>query len=95
MFRKALFTVHWLIQSLLILLIIIYQYTLRYLLGPCCRFYPTCSDFAKQALLECGIIKGSLLTIKRLLRCQPYHPGGYDPVPSNCKSNSLGINHGN
>lgn len=46
-----------------------------------CRFYPTCSEYARQALLRYGIVKGSYLGLRRLLRCHPWHPGGYDPVP--------------
>ncbi|MGI6668246.1 MAG: membrane protein insertion efficiency factor YidD [Acetivibrionales bacterium] len=45
-----------------------------------CRFYPTCSQYAIDALEKHGVIKGCLLSIKRLLRCHPFHPGGYDPV---------------
>ena len=46
-----------------------------------CRFYPTCSDYAIEAIQKYGCFKGIFLSIKRLLRCHPYHPGGYDPVP--------------
>ncbi len=46
-----------------------------------CRFYPTCSDYAIEAIQKHGCFKGIFLSIKRLLRCHPYHPGGYDPVP--------------
>ena len=45
-----------------------------------CRFYPTCSAYAIEALQKKGALKGSWLTIKRLLKCHPFHPGGYDPV---------------
>jgi putative membrane protein insertion efficiency factor len=48
--------------------------------GPSCRFYPTCSAYAIEALQKKGALKGSWLTIKRLLKCHPFHPGGYDPV---------------
>lgn len=48
---------------------------------PVCRFYPTCSEYAKQAITKYGIIKGGYLSIKRILKCHPFHPGGYDPVP--------------
>ena len=47
----------------------------------CCRFYPTCSAYFIEALRKYGFFKGSWLGIKRLLRCHPYNPGGYDPVP--------------
>jgi hypothetical protein len=46
-----------------------------------CRFYPSCSDYALQALERHGLIRGLGLTVWRLLRCHPYHPGGFDPVP--------------
>lgn len=48
---------------------------------PVCRFYPTCSEYMKQAVQKYGIIKGGWLGIKRICRCHPLNPGGYDPVP--------------
>lgn len=48
---------------------------------PCCRFYPTCSMYAIEALEKYGAVKGSFLAIKRILRCNPFCKGGYDPVP--------------
>ena len=45
-----------------------------------CRFYPTCSIYAAQAVLKHGIVKGAFLSLRRLSRCHPWHPGGYDPV---------------
>ncbi|MEW6046286.1 MAG: membrane protein insertion efficiency factor YidD [Bacillota bacterium] len=48
---------------------------------PRCRFYPTCSAYAEQALLKYGAVQGSWLAVRRVLRCHPWHPGGYDPVP--------------
>lgn len=50
------------------------------LLPPSCRFYPTCSQYALQALKRYGTLKGGWLTIKRLSKCHPYHPGGFDPL---------------
>lgn len=58
-----------------------YQYTLRPLLGAHCRFYPSCSEYAREALDVHGAARGSWLAARRLCRCHPYHPGGYDPVP--------------
>lgn len=47
---------------------------------PCCRFYPTCSEYAIEAIREYGLVFGVFLALKRLLKCHPFHPGGYDPV---------------
>jgi uncharacterized protein len=62
-------------------LIRLYQWTLSPLLGPTCRFYPSCSQYALQSVLRFGFFHGSWLTLKRLGRCHPWHPGGFDPVP--------------
>ncbi|MCQ8240284.1 membrane protein insertion efficiency factor YidD [Rhizosaccharibacter radicis] len=64
------------------LLIRLYQIVLRPVLGPNCRFTPGCSDYALQALQQHGAWSGSLLAAKRVARCHPWHPGGYDPVPT-------------
>ena len=48
---------------------------------PCCRFTPTCSVYAIQAVEKYGALKGGFLALKRILKCHPFHPGGYDPVP--------------
>ena len=58
-----------------------YQYTLSPILGPACRFHPSCSEYAFQAIKRHGPLKGLLLATKRILRCHPFHPGGVDPVP--------------
>ena len=49
--------------------------------SPCCRFIPTCSEYALEAIQKYGAIKGSWLAVKRILKCHPFHKGGYDPVP--------------
>ncbi len=64
-----------------ILLIRAYQKTISPFLGPCCRFYPSCSEYAIEAIQKYGCFKGLLLTLKRILTCFPWHPGGYDPLP--------------
>jgi putative membrane protein insertion efficiency factor len=66
---------------MLILIIRGYQYLISPILGPHCRFYPTCSNYAQTAVQRHGIFKGSWLAIKRLSRCHPWHAGGDDPVP--------------
>ncbi len=71
-------------RSLLRGLIRGYQLFISPLLGPRCRFYPTCSHYALEALEIHGALKGSWLALRRVLRCHPWHPGGLDPVPPRC-----------
>lgn len=61
--------------------VIAYQWTLRPILGCNCRFHPSCSDYALDALKSHGAIRGGLMSAGRILRCNPWNPGGYDPVP--------------
>jgi len=68
-------------KTLLLALLRAYQYALRPMLGANCRFYPSCSEFAREAIERHGAVRGVWLAARRLLRCHPYHPGGYDPVP--------------
>lgn len=70
-----------------VFLIRIYQKLISPLLGPSCRFQPTCSNYAIEAINLHGVIKGTWLSIKRVLKCHPLHEGGEDPVPlnSSCK----------
>jgi putative membrane protein insertion efficiency factor len=68
-------------KTLLLLALRAYQYTIRPLLGAHCRFYPSCSEYAYEALERHGAARGAWLAARRLVRCHPYHPGGYDPVP--------------
>lgn len=58
-----------------------YQIFISPLLPKCCRFEPTCSNYALEAFKKHGPFKGLYLTIKRIIKCNPYHEGGYDPVP--------------
>lgn len=69
------------VQSLLLLLLRAYQTAISPLLGRNCRFYPSCSAYAVEAIRVHGAAKGSLLAGKRLCKCHPWHPGGFDPVP--------------
>ena len=69
------------LSNTLSLIIKAYQYLLSPLLGNRCRFYPSCSSFAIQALKAHGLLRGCYFMLKRILRCHPWHPGGIDPVP--------------
>lgn len=58
-----------------------YQYLISPLFGPRCRFYPSCSVYAYEAISKFGVLRGTVLALKRLSRCHPGHPGGTDPIP--------------
>lgn len=58
-----------------------YRRNISPMFPPCCRFTPTCSAYALEAVEKYGALKGGYLAIKRILKCHPFHPGGYDPVP--------------
>lgn len=68
-------------RKVMIALVRGYRYLISPLLGPSCRFHPTCSEYAITALDRHGALRGGWFTLRRLLRCHPWHPGGYDPVP--------------
>jgi len=68
-------------KRLLLIVIKFYQYFISPFLGSNCRYYPTCSAYAVEAVEKYGSLKGSILTVKRILRCHPFHAGGFDPVP--------------
>jgi len=68
-------------SAILVGLIRLYQYLFRPLLGANCRFAPSCSEYAREAIEKHGAVRGTLLAARRVLRCHPYHSGGYDPVP--------------
>lgn len=68
-------------RTVLILLVRVYQVVLSPLLPASCRYYPSCSTYAIEALERHGALRGGWLTLHRLARCNPFRPGGYDPVP--------------
>ena len=73
-----------LLTRTLLLLIRGYQLFISPLIGPRCRFYPTCSHYALEALRVHGLRRGGWLALRRIFRCHPWHPGGVDPVPPAC-----------
>ena len=69
------------LRTLCVLPIRVYKYCISPLLPPACRFYPTCSDYAREAILTHGVVRGGYLALRRLARCHPLGGHGYDPVP--------------
>jgi len=69
-----------LFKGILVYIIRLYQKFISPLKPACCRFYPTCSQYAIDAISRYGCIKGGFMAIKRVFRCHPFNPGGYDPV---------------
>lgn len=67
-------------KTLFILLIKFYRYFISPILLPSCRFMPTCSEYSLEAIKEFGVLKGGIMSLRRILRCHPFNPGGYDPV---------------
>lgn len=78
------------LTKFLISLIRFYQKTVGFILPDTCRFYPSCSNYTIDALSYFGIFKGSLMSLYRILRCNPFFPGGYDPVVSQEKDGKNG-----
>jgi uncharacterized protein len=68
-------------RSVAVILIRLYQWTVSPLIGPTCRFEPSCSQYALEAIDRFGFFRGCWLGVRRIGRCHPWHPGGYDPVP--------------
>lgn len=68
-------------KKILVFLVKCYRKYISPLKRPCCRFYPTCSQYALEALEKYGALKGSWLALRRILKCHPWHEGGIDPVP--------------
>ncbi|MDH3629842.1 MAG: membrane protein insertion efficiency factor YidD [Gammaproteobacteria bacterium] len=74
----------------LLILIHAYRYLVSPLLGNHCRYTPSCSQYALEALESHGVLKGLWLTLKRVSSCHPWHEGGYDPVPGSCSEHNHG-----
>lgn len=74
-----------LLKKIIIALIRFYQLALSPLKQPTCRFSPTCSQYSIEAIERFGVIKGTCLSVRRILKCHPFHEGGYDPVPEKWK----------
>lgn len=81
--HRLLSSLHHLLRAVFLGLIFVYQRlispALTVVSGSGCRFHPTCSEFARQAVGRYGLPRGGLMTVRRLSRCHPFHPGGYDP----------------
>ena len=75
-------------RKLALIPIRIYRYAISPMMASHCRFYPSCSCYAQEAIERHGLLRGGWLSLSRLGRCHPWNPGGYDPVPSNTPSNS-------
>ncbi|MGB1773417.1 MAG: membrane protein insertion efficiency factor YidD [Arenicellales bacterium] len=73
-------------QKILVILLKGYQYLVSPWFGQTCRFYPSCSCYAIEAVEKRGVLMGLWLTVRRIGRCHPWHPGGFDPVPEKCEA---------
>lgn len=76
-------------KRILVSLIEFYRKTISPIKKPSCRFYPSCSAYAVEAIEEYGAFKGLALSIKRVLKCHPFHPGGYDPLKRSQKHGNI------
>jgi hypothetical protein len=81
-------------KTLLLLLLRAYKLGISPVLGQNCRFYPSCSDYAAEAIREHGAEKGGMLAARRLCKCHPWHPGGLDPVPKKSANPAAAATHG-
>ena len=73
-------------QKVLVMFLKVYQYLVSPWFGQTCRFYPSCSCYAIEAVEKRGVLMGLWLTIRRIGSCHPWHPGGFDPVPEKCEA---------
>lgn len=80
------------LSSILLLLVKAYRFFISPLLGPRCRFHPTCSEYAITALRTRGAVSGGYLILKRIIKCHPWHPGGLDPVEPKCSNTKPKLN---
>ena len=78
---------------LLLAVIVLYRYTLSPLIGGSCRYEPTCSHYTAGAIRRFGAWRGSIMGAQRVLRCHPWHEGGYDPVPEDTTSTAKSLKH--
>ena len=79
-------------KPVLLLLLRAYKLGISPFMGQNCRFYPSCSDYAAEAIRLHGAARGSLLAARRLCKCHPWHPGGLDPVPAPAQSSGHSLN---
>jgi putative membrane protein insertion efficiency factor len=80
-------------RHILIFMVKTYRALISPWLGQNCRFFPSCSCYTQQALARHGALKGMVLSAKRIARCHPWHPGGYDPVPENPMTQKICTTH--
>jgi putative membrane protein insertion efficiency factor len=76
-------------KALLLILLRAYKLGISPFLGQNCRFYPSCSDYAADAIRQHGVVRGGVLATNRLCNCHPWHPGGLDPVPAKSSETSF------
>jgi putative membrane protein insertion efficiency factor len=81
-------------RTLILFLIRFYQVAISPMLGPHCRYHPTCSSYAQQAVREYGALRGAWMALKRLGRCHPWCEGGIDEVPTRANPAKKGLHHG-
>jgi putative membrane protein insertion efficiency factor len=75
------------VKKFFLLMIRLYKVVISPFLGNNCRFYPTCSNYTYEAIKKHGVLRGVFLGSKRILKCHPFHPGGYDPIPEKFEVN--------